>query len=114
MDRFAICQAFLQLEADYNVGGRLHERPSNQRRGESIACQLVRIGYHDPFWWVDIEAGPTEDEDALDEEVRDVYLRHVLLWRLPIDEGLMHAIKRRFTPEYLAQFALLGCRPRAA
>ena len=42
MDRFAICMAFDLLEQQYNVGGILQERPSNQRRRESIGCQLVR------------------------------------------------------------------------
>lgn len=28
MDRFAICQAFYQLESDWNIGGWLRERPS--------------------------------------------------------------------------------------
>lgn len=104
MDRFAICQAFAQLEADYNVGGWVRERPSNQRRRESIGCQLARIGYSSPYWWVDIEAQSGPDDDYADDEVREVYMRHVLLWNLPIDAGLMTAIKRYFTADYLAGF----------
>lgn len=44
-DRFDICEAYLALETDYNVGGWLRERPSNQRRREAISIQLKRIGF---------------------------------------------------------------------
>lgn len=44
-DRFDICEAHALIEADYNVGGIVRERPSNLRRNESTACQLNRIGY---------------------------------------------------------------------
>ncbi len=44
-DRFDICEAHALIESDYNVGGMLQERPSNQRRNESTSCQLARIGY---------------------------------------------------------------------
>lgn len=108
MNRFAICMAFALLEQHYNVGGILRERPSNQRRRESIGCQLARIGYSNPFAWVDITAEPELDAygypDPFDDAVREVYLRHVLLWKLPMDDGLKAAARRVFTPEYLAQF----------
>ena len=45
MDRFNICQAYAQLESDYNVGGWLRERPTNLRRMESIEVQLHRMGF---------------------------------------------------------------------
>lgn len=44
-DRFDICGAYLALENDWNVGGWLRERPSNQRRRESIGVQLHRMQY---------------------------------------------------------------------
>lgn len=44
-DRFDICEAYLALEWDYNVGGWLQERPSNQRRKESIGVQLHRMKF---------------------------------------------------------------------
>lgn len=44
-DRFDICEAYLAMEWDYNVGGWLRERPSNRRRGESTDVQLTRIGF---------------------------------------------------------------------
>ena len=86
MDRFAIAQAFSQLESDYNVGGILRERPSNQRRRESIGCQLARIGYLVPYGWVDIDVEPELDDygyaDPFEEEVRRVYVDHALKWGL--------------------------------
>lgn len=104
MDRFAICQAFNQLEADYNEGGWLRERPSNQRRMESIGCQLLRMGYSSPFGWVDILGDYDEEADPMDEEVREIYLRNVLKWDLPIDAEMMTRIKSFFVPEFVAQY----------
>lgn len=103
MDRFNICQAYAQLEADYNVGGWLRERPSNQRRMESIGCQLSRMGFSNPYGWVDIES--TEDDG--EDEVREVYMTAVLRLGLPIDEGLRAAMQRFFVPEYLAQYGIV-------
>ncbi|MCX7408679.1 MAG: hypothetical protein NTZ32_11420 [Planctomycetales bacterium] len=42
-DTFDICEAHYQLEVDYNLGGWLHERPSNQRRMEATHVQLHRM-----------------------------------------------------------------------
>ncbi len=105
MDRFAVCQAFAQLEADYNIGGWLRERPSNQRRNESIGCQLDRMGYANPYEWVDItaEAEPDDTDDTDDEDVRDIYLLNVLKWRLPISPELAAVIERRFAANWLAR-----------
>ena len=108
MDRFAICQAFQQLESDYNVDGILRERPSNQRRRESIGCQLARIGYSNPYGWVDITCEPERDDygyaDHFEEEVRSIYVDHALKWGLPMGEELKATARRLFVPEYLAQF----------
>ncbi len=48
-DRFDVCGAYLALENDWNMGGWLHERPSNRRRRESIGVQLHRIQYRPAF-----------------------------------------------------------------
>ena len=103
MDRFNICQAYMQLESDYNVGGWLRERPSNQRRRESIGCQLMRMGYSNPNGWVDICLIDSGDDYECDE-VREVYMRAVLRLDLPIDEDLMTAMHNFFTPEFLAKY----------
>ena len=103
MNRFSICQAYAQLEADYNVGGVLRERPSSQRRLESIGAQLSRIGYSNPYGRVNIEAEPGEDAGE-DDEVREIYMRAVLRWDLPIDAALMQAMRRYFVPDFLARY----------
>lgn len=50
-DRFDICQAYLAVEQDWNAGGWLRERPSNQRRMESTDVQLHRIGFRTGAAW---------------------------------------------------------------
>ena len=97
---FAVCQAHQQLEADYNVGGILRERPSNRRRNESTGTQLARMDYHSSFWWVDIE-NPEEHEGPDDEAVRDIYILNVLNWNLPISFELGRLINERYSAEWL-------------
>ena len=97
---FAVCQAHQQLEADYNVGGILRERPSNKRRNESTGVQLARMNYRTSFWWVDIE-NPDENEDRDDEAVRDIYILNALNWNLPISFELGRLINERYSAEWL-------------
>ena len=97
---FAVCQAHQQLEADYNVGGILRERPSNNRRNESTGTQLARMDYHSSFWWVDIE-NPGDDEDPDNEAVRDIYILNVLNWNLPISFELGRLLNERYSAEWL-------------
>ena len=96
---FAVCQAHQQLEADYNVGGILRERPSNDRRNESTGVQLARMDYRTSFW-VDIE-NPEEHEGPDDEAVRDIYILNVLNWNLPISFELGRLINERYSAEWL-------------
>ena len=96
---FAVCQAHQQLEADYNVGGILRERPSNKRRNESTGVQLARMDYRTGFW-VDIE-NPQDDEDPDNEAVRDIYILNVLNWNLPISFELGRLINERYSAEWL-------------
>lgn len=100
---FDICQAHEQLEADYNSGGWLQERPSNARRRESTSCQLSRMNYSGGMRWVEICAPVSEDADD-DEAVRMIYLEKVLVWDLPIDAEMMRAMRERFTEQFLAEF----------
>lgn len=102
MDRYNICLAYRQLECDYNVNGWLRERPSNQRRKESIDVQLDRIGFRTNEY-VDICLIDSGDDYDCDE-VRCIYMKAVLRWDLPIDEYLMTAMHNFFTPEFLAQY----------
>lgn len=101
---FDICQAYAQLESDYNVDGILWERPSNRRRRESIGVQLLRIAYHDPYRWVEIAEEREDGDDPGDDDVRNIYMQNVLKWGLPIDADLMRAMKRFYTPWFLAKF----------
>ena len=96
---FAVCQAHQQLEADYNVGGILRERPSNKRRNESTGVQLARMDYRTGFW-VDIE-NLQEDDGPDDEAVRDIYILNVLNWKLPISFELGRLINERYSAEWL-------------
>jgi hypothetical protein len=105
MDGFAICQAFAQLESDYDVGGLLRERPSNQRRNESIGYQLSRIGYSNRFEWVDIETAH-DDGDCFEQEVAFVYLDHALKWKLPFSPEMLEAAQAMFTESYLSKFLI--------
>jgi hypothetical protein len=102
---FAICQAHQQLEADYNVGGILRERPSNQRRNASTGVQLHRMRYSSTTWWVDI-CNPDEGDDPDDEDVRDIYLINVLKWGLPMDDEMLAFVKTRYVPKFLAKFGV--------
>lgn len=104
MNRFNICQAYAQLESDYNLGGLLQERPSNQRRRESIGCQLARMGFSNPYGWCDIKADHSETGDCDAEEVQFIYLSAVLRLALPIDDDIRETMRRVFVPDYLAQF----------
>ena len=64
-DRFDICEAYLAMEYDYNVGGWLRERPSNQRRRESTECQLMRIKFRPGMGW--------RGFDSLTENGQEIY-----------------------------------------
>lgn len=44
-DRFDIAEAYYLIECEYNVGGWLHERESNQRRLEATHVQLHRMQF---------------------------------------------------------------------
>lgn len=44
-DSFDICEAYWVMEADWNRGGWLQERPSNRRRKEATHVQLARVRF---------------------------------------------------------------------
>lgn len=94
MDRFDIVEGHAVLEWDYNVGGILMERPSNQRRMQSTGVQLHRMKF---------KARPDLSYENLTDEGREVYLTNVLRWKLPIDEKLKQDIEAFFVPGFLAE-----------
>lgn len=100
---FSVCQAHAQLEADYNVGGILQERPSNQRRSASTGVQLSRMKYRAPYAHVDITC-TAKDSDGDEDEVRYIYCANALKWDLPIDADLAKTMERIFTDEALEPF----------
>jgi len=95
-DRFAICAAHAALEADFNKGGILWERPSNARRRESTGVQLHRIGYKMSIFGSNTFSG-------LDEDSKAIYAERVLDWKLPIDDEIDRFIREIFTHEFLVE-----------
>lgn len=91
-DRFDISESYWCLESDYNVDGILQERPSNQRRRESIGVQLHRMQFR---------PGPGLGYNSLTENGQEIYLDKVLRWKLPIDEEQKSRLEAMFVPEYL-------------
>lgn len=91
-DRFDICEAHCCLEWDYNEGGWLQDRPSNQRRRESTAVQLCRMQF---------TAGMGLSFDELTENGQEIYLENVLKWKLPMDAEMQRTLEAMFVPEYL-------------
>lgn len=94
MDRFDICDAYTVLEWDYNCEGWLQERPSNQRRRESIGVQLARMQFR-PSMGLCFE--------ALTDEGKEVYLTNVLRWKLPRDAEQNARIGAFFAPDWLKE-----------
>ena len=74
-DTFDICEAHYQLEVDYNHGGWLHERPSNQRRMEATHVQLHRMKFAVGAGWNGYE--------SLSENGKEIY--HTLRQRYGFD-----------------------------
>jgi hypothetical protein len=101
---FDICQAHAQLESDYNVGGWLHERPSNQRRNESTSSQLSRLQYEGRSRWVDIYTDQDDGNDSGDEDVKDIYIQNVLKLNLPTTAEERAFIAARYNSSFLATF----------
>lgn len=91
-DRFDIAEAHCLLEWDYNVGGILQERPSNQRRRESTGVQLARMKFCPPMGL---------SFDTLSDNGREIYLERVLKWKLPIDTEQQLRMEDMFVPEHL-------------
>lgn len=63
-DRFDICEAHCLLESDWNLGGWLRERPTNQRRMEATSVQLFRMGF---------TSAPGLSYETLTENGKEIY-----------------------------------------
>lgn len=76
-NRFDICEAHLALEWDYNQGGWLRERPSNQRHMRSTDVQLTTMGFRPGMAWGGFE--------SLSENGKNIY--HELELRYGFTKG---------------------------
>lgn len=94
MNRFDICEAHQLLEWDYNQGGWLRERPSNQRRREATSIQLARMGFR---------PAQSLTYETLEDDGKAVYLGRVLAWKLPRDDEQNERIRAFFAPEWLRE-----------
>jgi hypothetical protein len=92
-DRFDIVEAHCVLEWDYNLGGWLHERPSNQRRRASTGVQLHRMKFR---------ARADLCFDNLSENGQEIYLGNVLKLGLPRDAEMDNRIQTLFSADWLA------------
>lgn len=98
-DRFAICAAYQALENDWNRGGILWERPSNQRRSEATSVQLMRMGYRSPYH------GGTFT--ALDDDEKDIYINALVKFGMaPLvrpDDDIGDFINAYYVPEFISE-----------
>lgn len=74
-DRIDICNAYTVLEWDYNVGGILPERKSNQRRNMSNGYQLHRMGFK--------HSRLLNGYNSLSDNAKAIYNNFVILHNLP-------------------------------
>lgn len=116
-DRFAVCLAFEALENDWNVGGWIHERPTNRRNREACSIQLSRIGFRAGMGQGGSFSGLLGD-DPTDEAARDVYIRHLVKFGLaPLldaDDEVADYIRKTYVPEFVRQYFPHCVRPRVA
>ena len=91
-DRADICEAYYQLEVDYNQNGWLRERPSNQRRKESTHTQLQRLGFKSHVMF--------DGYASLTKNGREIY--HLLRQRYGFDtwdDWVQDEITQRWVPQ---------------
>lgn len=63
--RFDICEAYYTFEVDYNDGGWLRERVSNQKRKMATHVQLSRMNFNiSPVW---------KGYDSLSDQGKEIY-----------------------------------------
>lgn len=104
-DRFDIACAYAALEHDWNVGGMLQERSSNQRRRESVGVQLHRMGFRPAL---DEAAGfsALAKSDSPDNR-REIYVEALLRMGLgpevDPEDDLGRYIRTEFTEDWVRQ-----------
>lgn len=114
-DRFDICAAYSALEYDWNHGGWLQERPSNQRRKESIGVQLHRMGYKPSG---DEAAGfhhliYGENADNRAEIYVDALVRFGLAKEVRYDDDIAQYVREKYEPDWVRErFPLAAVEPK--
>lgn len=83
-DRTDICEAYFMLECDWNIGGWLHERPSNVRRGE--ARGYVGEATHVQLARMRFKPSPMLDFERLSENAREIYYKACREWGLKMGQ----------------------------
>lgn len=111
-DRFAVCLAYQALENDWSVGGWIRERPSNQRRRESIGVQLHRINFRAGMGQGGSFAAllPDGTYDGFHDEhegARETYVNALIAWGLapqvdPSDD-LGEYVRATYTPAFVSE-----------
>lgn len=91
-NRFDIIEAHCLLEWDYNLGGWLQERPSNQRRRRATAVQLKRMNF---------KPRANLSFETLEENSKEIYLTNVLKWGLDLDSEMKSIVKAFFAEDWL-------------
>lgn len=102
-DRFDICYAYQALENDWNRGGMLHERPSNQRRRESVGVQLARMQFR--------PAGDGGNFERLDENQKAIYvealvrlgMNELLSWDDECHRGILQFAQEHYVPQWFVK-----------
>lgn len=106
-DRFQVCFAYQALENDWNVGGWVRERPSNQRRMESIGVQLSRIkfsaGHQGGSFDALLPLDGDEDNDEFDG-ARETYIHALIAWCLAPQVDPADALGAYIRKTYVAEF----------
>lgn len=104
-DRFDICMAHEALENDFNLGGWLHERPSNRRRMEATHVQLHRLKYRSaPGLGGSFDTMVRSDECA---NACDIYIEALVSFGLAQsvspDDAIAKYVKEQYVNEYAAE-----------
>lgn len=105
-DRFDICFAHQALENDWNFGGWLRERPSNQRRMEATHVQLERMKFRAGPGTGGSFGAPVDGGGEL-ENACDIYIEALVRFGLAKlvseDDEIADYVKDRYVGEYAAE-----------
>ncbi len=87
-NRFDICEAYFVFEMDWNLGGWLPERLSNQRRKEATHIQINRLKYKNPAI-----QGTGSFESLSSDNAREIYVQLLDRYRFEYPDDVCHWLK---------------------